>query len=100
MHDGKIGAMRAIVIREPGGPEGLEWTEVPDPAPGPGEVLVDVAASAVNRADLLQRAGLSDPPPGPSPSPGRGWAGPTRGPGPRRSRAPAGEGGCARPSGG
>jgi len=62
--------MRAIVIREPGGPEVLEWSEVPDPEPGPGEVLVDVVASAVNRADLLQRAGFYDPPPSASPYPG------------------------------
>src|SRR2546430_5561732 len=75
MHDGRIGAMRAIVIREPGGPDVLEWTEVPDPTPGPGEVLVDVAASAVNRADLLQRAGFYDPPPGTSPYPGMECAG-------------------------
>jgi putative PIG3 family NAD(P)H quinone oxidoreductase len=58
--------MRAITIREPGGPEVLEWTEVPDPEPGPGEVLVEVAASAVNRADLLQRQGHYPPPPGAS----------------------------------
>ena len=56
--------MQAIVIGEFGGPEVLRWTEIPDPAPGPGEVLVDVAASAVNRADLLQRQGLYPPPPG------------------------------------
>jgi putative PIG3 family NAD(P)H quinone oxidoreductase len=62
--------MRAIVIRERGGPEVLEWVEVPDPVPGPNEVLVDVVASAVNRADLLQRAGFYDPPPGASPYPG------------------------------
>jgi putative PIG3 family NAD(P)H quinone oxidoreductase len=62
--------MRAIVIREPGGPEVLEWVEVPDPVAGPGEVLVDVVASAVNRADLLQRAGFYDPPPGAPPYPG------------------------------
>ncbi len=62
--------MHAIVIREPGGPEVLEWTEVPDPVAGPGEVLVEVAASAVNRADLLQRAGFYDPPPGTPPYPG------------------------------
>ncbi len=43
------------------------WTEVPDPVPQPGEVLVEVAASAVNRADLLQRAGFYEPPPGASP---------------------------------
>ncbi|QYN24412.1 NAD(P)H-quinone oxidoreductase [Amycolatopsis sp. DSM 110486] len=58
--------MYAITIREPGGPEVLEWTEVPDPSPGPGEVLLDVAAGAVNRADLLQRQGNYPPPPGSS----------------------------------
>jgi len=58
--------MHAITIREPGAPEVLEWTEVPDPEPGPGEVLLDVAASAVNRADLLQRQGNYPPPPGAS----------------------------------
>jgi putative PIG3 family NAD(P)H quinone oxidoreductase len=62
--------MHAIVIREPGGPEVLEWREVPDPVAGPGEVLVDIAASAVNRADLLQRAGFYDPPRGSPPYPG------------------------------
>ncbi|MFC3899119.1 NAD(P)H-quinone oxidoreductase [Lentzea rhizosphaerae] len=58
--------MRAITVREPGGPDVLEWTEVPDPVPGKGEVLIDVAASAVNRADLLQRQGFYPPPPGAS----------------------------------
>jgi putative PIG3 family NAD(P)H quinone oxidoreductase len=58
--------MHAITLREPGGPEVLEWTEVPDPEPGPGEVLIDVAASGVNRADLLQRQGFYPPPPGAS----------------------------------
>jgi putative PIG3 family NAD(P)H quinone oxidoreductase len=58
--------MHAITLREPGGPEVLEWTEVPDPEPGPGEVQIDVAASAVNRADLLQRQGFYPPPPGAS----------------------------------
>ena len=58
--------MRAIKLREPGGPDNLEWVEVPDPEPGPGEVLLDVAASAVNRADLLQRQGNYPPPPGAS----------------------------------
>ena len=47
----------AITIYEPGGPEVHDLAEVPDPAPGPGEVLIDVAATAVNRADLLQRRG-------------------------------------------
>jgi len=58
--------MRAIVIAEPGGPEALEWREVADPTPAPGEVIVTVAASAVNRADILQRQGFYPPPPGAS----------------------------------
>jgi putative PIG3 family NAD(P)H quinone oxidoreductase len=62
--------MHAITIAEPGGPEALVWAEVPDPVPGEGEVLVEVAAGAVNRADLLQRQGFYDPPPGASPYPG------------------------------
>ena len=61
-----VDCMHAITVREPGGPEVLEWTEVADPVPGRGEVLIDVAASAVNRADLLQRQGLYPPPPGAS----------------------------------
>ncbi|MFC5801104.1 NAD(P)H-quinone oxidoreductase [Streptomyces formicae] len=62
--------MHAITIPEPGGPEALVWAEVPDVEPGEGEVLVDVVASAVNRADLLQRQGFYDPPLGASPYPG------------------------------
>lgn len=62
--------MRAIVVSEPGGPDALVWTEVPDPVAGPGEVVVDVVASAVNRADLLQRQGFYPPPPGAPPYPG------------------------------
>ncbi len=50
----------------PGGPEVLGWGEVPDPVAGPGEVVVDVVATAVNRADLLQRAGHYPPPRGAS----------------------------------
>ncbi|MEV0260600.1 NAD(P)H-quinone oxidoreductase [Streptomyces sp. NPDC050617] len=62
--------MYAITIPEPGGPEALVWAEVPDPVPGEGEVLVEVVASAVNRADVMQRQGFYDPPPGASPYPG------------------------------
>lgn len=62
--------MHAITIPEPGGPEALVWDEVPDPVPGAGEVLVEVVASAVNRADILQRQGFYDPPPGASRYPG------------------------------
>jgi putative PIG3 family NAD(P)H quinone oxidoreductase len=58
--------MRAITVPEPGGPDVLTWAEVPDPECGPGEVVIDVVASAVNRADLLQRAGHYPPPPGAS----------------------------------
>jgi putative PIG3 family NAD(P)H quinone oxidoreductase len=59
--------MRAVVVAEPGGPEVLEVREVADPEPRPGEVLVRVAATAVNRADLLQRQGNYPPPHGASP---------------------------------
>jgi putative PIG3 family NAD(P)H quinone oxidoreductase len=62
--------MHAVVITEPGGPEVLHWTEVPDPEPGPGEVLIEVAATAVNRADVMQRQGHYPPPPGAPPYPG------------------------------
>jgi putative PIG3 family NAD(P)H quinone oxidoreductase len=62
--------MRAVVITSPGDPDVLKLTEVPDPVPGPGEVLVDVAAAGVNRADVLQRMGFYPPPPGAPPYPG------------------------------
>ncbi|HET9421225.1 MAG TPA: NAD(P)H-quinone oxidoreductase [Nocardioides sp.] len=58
--------MRAVIAAEPGGPEVLSVGEVPDISPGRGEVLLDVAATAVNRADLLQRKGVYPPPPGAS----------------------------------
>src|SRR5688500_14928869 len=58
--------MRAVIATEPGGPEVLEVATVPDPEPGPGEVLLRVTATAVNRADLLQRQGFYPPPPGAS----------------------------------
>ncbi|MEI6496031.1 MAG: NAD(P)H-quinone oxidoreductase [Actinomycetota bacterium] len=50
--------MRAVVLHSYGGPEVLTIEEVADPVPGPDEVLVDIAATALNRADLLQRMGL------------------------------------------
>ena len=49
--------MKAVVITEFGGPDVLQVRDVPDPVVGPGEVVIDIAATAVNRADLLQRAG-------------------------------------------
>jgi putative PIG3 family NAD(P)H quinone oxidoreductase len=62
--------VKAIVISEPGGPEVLRWQDVNDLTPGPGEVLIDVAGSAVNRADIMQRQGHYPPPQGASPYPG------------------------------
>lgn len=56
--------MRAVIALEAGEPEVLTVVERPRPEPGEGEVLIRVAASGVNRADLLQRQGFYDPPPG------------------------------------
>ena len=58
--------MRAVIATSEGGPEVLEVQQRPDPTAGPGQVVLDVAATAVNRADLLQRQGLYPPPPGAS----------------------------------
>jgi putative PIG3 family NAD(P)H quinone oxidoreductase len=58
--------MHAITLTEFGSPDVMQWTEVPDPRPAPGQVVVDVAATAVNRADLMQRQGKYPPPPGAS----------------------------------
>ncbi len=68
--------MRAIVIREPGGPEVLEKGKIKVREPGRGEIRVRVHAAGVNRADLLQRRGLYPPPPGwPAEVPGLEYAG-------------------------
>jgi len=68
--------LRAIVIVRPGGPEVLELRDVPTPSPGRGEVRVRVRATAVNRADLLQRMGMYPAPPGvPKDIPGLEYAG-------------------------
>jgi putative PIG3 family NAD(P)H quinone oxidoreductase len=67
--------MKAIVIDENSPDRPLHWREVPDPEIGPEEVLVDVHATAVNRADLLQRAGSYPPPPGAPPYLGLEMAG-------------------------
>ncbi|HEY0464861.1 MAG TPA: alcohol dehydrogenase catalytic domain-containing protein, partial [Polyangiaceae bacterium] len=56
--------MKAVLVSEPGGPEKLELVDVPDPAPGTAEVAIEIHATALNRADLLQRRGLYPPPPG------------------------------------
>ena len=62
--------MKAITIPSPGGPDALVLAEVDDPVAGPGEVLVEVVATAVNRADLMQRMGHYPPPTGAPPYPG------------------------------
>ncbi len=67
--------MRAVEIREPGGPEVLTLTERPVPEPGVGEVLIRVAYAGVNRPDALQRAGSYAPPPDASDLPGLEAAG-------------------------
>ncbi|URD61281.1 NAD(P)H-quinone oxidoreductase [Sphingomonas sp. KRR8] len=67
--------MVAIEIQQPGGPEALVPAIRPLPRPGPGEVLVKVAAAGVNRPDVLQRRGVYPPPPGASDLPGLEVAG-------------------------
>ncbi|GAA2481235.1 NAD(P)H-quinone oxidoreductase [Terrabacter carboxydivorans] len=62
--------MRAITIPQPGDADSLVLDEVPDPVAGPGQVLVDVVAAGVNRADVMQRLGHYPPPPGASEYPG------------------------------
>jgi putative PIG3 family NAD(P)H quinone oxidoreductase len=95
--------MHAITLAGHGGPEVLRWAEAPDPTPGPDEVLIEVAASAVNRADLLQRQGNYAPPPGASPYPGLECSGRVVGLGERaaaRSWPKLGDEVCALLSGG
>jgi putative PIG3 family NAD(P)H quinone oxidoreductase len=62
--------MHAIVIEKPGDPDVLRWTEVPDPVIGHDEVLLDVVAAGVNRADIMQRLGFYPPPEGAPEYPG------------------------------
>ncbi|MFJ2822837.1 NAD(P)H-quinone oxidoreductase [Streptomyces toxytricini] len=92
--------MHAITIEQPGGPEALVWDRAPDPVAGEGEVLVDIAASAVNRADLLQRQGFYDPPPGTSPHPGLECSGRIAAVGPGVSGWAVGDEVCALLTGG
>ncbi len=70
--------MRCVEIAGPGGPEMLRVVERPDPTPGTGEVLIDVAAAGVNRPDVLQRQGSYPPPAGASDLPGLEVAGTIR----------------------
>ena len=70
--------MRAVTLPTYGGLEALVLADVDDPTAGPGEVVLDVVATAVNRADLLQRMGFYNPPPGASPYPGLECSGTVR----------------------
>jgi putative PIG3 family NAD(P)H quinone oxidoreductase len=90
----------AVTIPQPGPADALVWSEVPDPRPGPDEVLVTVAASAVNRADLLQRAGFYPPPMGAPPYPGLECSGVVAAVGPAVSRWRVGDQVCALLGGG
>jgi putative PIG3 family NAD(P)H quinone oxidoreductase len=90
----------AVTISEPGGPDVLTWTEVPDPVPGADDVLIQVAASAVNRADLLQRQGFYPAPPGAPPYPGLECSGTIISVGGNVTDYQAGERVCALLSGG
>jgi len=69
------GSMTAVEITAPGGPEVLQSAQRTPPQPGPGEVVIQVAAAGVNRPDCLQRAGGYPPPPGASDLPGLEVAG-------------------------
>ena len=92
--------MHAVVITKPGGPEVLQWTEVDDPVPGRGEVLVDVVASGVNRADLMQRQGFYPPPPGAPRYPGLECSGAIAAVGPGVTGWQVGDAVCALLAGG
>jgi putative PIG3 family NAD(P)H quinone oxidoreductase len=70
--------MRAVVLEEYGGADVLKIRDVPDPVPGPEEVVVEIAATALNRADLVQRLGLYPGPPMPHEIPGLEFSGRVR----------------------
>jgi putative PIG3 family NAD(P)H quinone oxidoreductase len=92
--------MICIEIAEPGGPEVLRAIERPDPVPGPGDVLIRVAAAGINRPDVLQRRGAYPPPPGASDIPGLEVAGTIAAVGDRVNGWHAGDRVCALVSGG
>lgn len=92
--------MRAVTVTTPGDAGVLSLTEVPDPEPGPGRVVLRVAATAVNRADILQRQGLYPPPPGAPAWPGLEASGTIAGVGPGVEGWQVGDRACALLSGG
>ncbi len=92
--------MTVIGITAPGGPDVLRPETRPVPQPGPGEILVAVAAAGINRPDVLQRQGGYNPPPGASDIPGLEFAGTVVGRGPGATRFAPGEAVCALVAGG
>src|SRR3954454_8260086 len=92
--------MRAVIAPDPGGPEALVVAELPDPVPGRGEVVIAVTATAVNRADTLQRQGFYPPPPGASEVLGLECSGTIAAVGPEVSAWSIGDPVCALLSGG
>jgi NADPH:quinone reductase len=73
--DDTVDVVQAVLVSEPGEPDAFGLAEVADPAPGPSDLLIRVAAAGVNRADLLQRSGNYPPPAGAPPWPGLEVAG-------------------------
>jgi NADPH2:quinone reductase len=92
--------MRVVEIARPGGPDVLRPAVRPDPVPGPGEVLIEVAAAGINRPDVLQRRGLYAAPPGVSEIPGLEVAGRVRSVGDGVTWPAVGEAVCALLAGG
>ncbi|MDN5746137.1 MAG: NAD(P)H-quinone oxidoreductase [Nocardioidaceae bacterium] len=92
--------MRAVTQSAPGATDTLSLSDLPDPVPGSGEVLLDVAATAVNRADLLQRQGVYPPPPGASEIIGLECSGTVAALGPDVSEVSVGDEVCALLAGG
>lgn len=92
--------MTAIAITSPGGPEVLKPESRPRPEPGPGEILVKVAAAGVNRPDVFQRLGRYDPPPGAPDIPGLEIAGHVAAVGPDAGAWKVGDAVCALVAGG
>lgn len=92
--------MKAIAIREPGGPEVLELAEIETPVPGHGEILIWVEAAGINRPDTFQRMGLYPPPPGAPETPGLEVAGEVVAAGPGVTRWKTGDKVCALVGGG
>jgi len=92
--------MKAVEISRPGGPDVLVAVDRPRPEPGPGDVLIKVAAAGVNRPDVLQRKGVYPPPPGASDLPGLEVAGEIVGGDPGDTGLQPGDAVCALVTGG